>query len=102
MLVGGFGNGEAAFQLAHSDLCLNIAENSRSVGAWVILWPCTFPSNEMFYVGRSGLNDNSFDLISVSSGLCVDLSAGWHTGSILVQKTCIQGDPWQAWFLATS
>jgi hypothetical protein len=98
---GGFAGGAIAFQLASSDLCLNIAGNSHSVGAWAILYPCTYPSNELFYVAPSGTDDGSTQIESASSGLCLDLSNGYNRGSILEQKACKDADIYQSWFITS-
>lgn len=87
-----------AFQLANSDLCLNIAGNSYSVGAWVILYACVYTTNELFYVGTAGTGDTGLMYESASSGLCIDLDNGYNRGSILEQKTCKFGDIYQAWY----
>lgn len=96
----GFGGGAFEFQQNQSSLCLNVAGNSRSVGAWIILYPCLSTSNEKFYVG---FFNGQTQLQSVSSGLCIDLVNGFNINSQLVQKTC-QGrnDIFQEWTLATS
>jgi Ricin-type beta-trefoil lectin domain len=98
---GGFGNNLFAYQLANSDLCLNVAGNSHSVGAWIILWPCTYSSNELFSIVNNGLNDNSVALETYggNGGLCIDLTNGYNRGSILEQKACKWQDIYQAWFV---
>jgi ricin-type beta-trefoil lectin protein len=100
-IVSDFGNSELTYQLAQSSLCLNIAGNSKSVGAWVIMYDCTYPPNELFNIFPSHVDNGTYVLESVSSGLCVDLSNGWNAGSILVQKACVNDDPWQSWSLST-
>jgi hypothetical protein len=97
---GGFGGSRLAFKLANSELCLNIAGNSDSVGAWAILYPCTYPTNELFYVGPAGTGDGGIEIESASSGLCLDLDNGYNRGSILEQKDCKYGDIYQSWFSA--
>jgi hypothetical protein len=96
---GGFGNGEVGIKLAQSSLCFNIAGDSHSAGAWVIMYNCTYPSNELFYEVGSGLGNATGVFRSVSSGLCIDLSGGFNAGSILEQKACSSDDPWQSWFI---
>ena len=50
----GGGNDEVAFmQDKSTSLCLNVAGNSHSVGAWVILYPCNFLPEELWKVGDS-------------------------------------------------
>ena len=96
----GFGGGAFEFQQNQSDLCLNVAGNSRSPGAWIILYPCISTSNEKFTLNF--YNDQT-QLQSVSSGLCIDVANGFNVYSQLVQKTC-QGrsDIYQEWTFATS
>jgi hypothetical protein len=96
----GFGSGVFEFQQNQSSLCLNVAGNSRSVGAWIILYPCISTSNEKFNIG---FFNNQTQLQSVSSGLCIDLSNGFNVFSQLEQKTC-QGrnDIFQEWTVAQS
>jgi hypothetical protein len=98
-LEGGFGNGQVAFKLANSGLCLNIAGNSHAAGAWAILWPCLYPSNELFYENPDGLGDVGAQFKSASSGLCLDLNNGYNRGSILEQKNCVNADIYQSWFV---
>jgi Ricin-type beta-trefoil lectin domain-like len=98
-LVPRFGGQLFAFQLANSDLCLNVARNSHSVGAWIILWPCTYSSNELFLPVATGLGDDSIGLETYGSGgLCIDLTNGYNKGSILEQKACKFEDIYQFWF----
>jgi hypothetical protein len=99
---GGFSNGELAYKLAQSALCLNISGNSKAVGARVILYNCTYTPNELFNTYASQVGNATGVIQSGSSGLCIDLSNGWHAGSILVQKTCVSDDPWQSWFINSS
>jgi hypothetical protein len=98
-LEGGFGNGQVAFQLANSGLCINIAGASDAVGAWAILWPCLYPSNELFYENPDNLGDQGAQFQSASSGLCLDLDNGYNRGSILEQKDCKYADIYQSWFV---
>jgi hypothetical protein len=100
-IQAGFGNSQVAFKLANSELCLNIAGNSHSVGAWAILYPCTYPSNELFYEDDAGTGDGGIQIQSASSGLCLDLSNGYNRGSILEQKACKFTDIYQSWFEAS-
>lgn len=100
-IQAGFGNNQIAFKLANSGLCLNISGNSHAAGAWVILWPCLYPSNELFYEGSAGTGDEGADYTSVSSGLCIDLNNGYNRGSILEQKSCVFHDIYQSWFIAS-
>jgi len=100
-VVGGFGGGYLAFKLANSELCLNIAGNSHSVGAWAILYPCIpYPLNELFIVNPAGTGDGGIQIESASSGLCLDLNNGYNRGSILEQKACVHADIYQSWFSA--
>jgi hypothetical protein len=68
----------------------------------VIMYNCTYPSNELFYEYGSGLGNGTEVFKSESSGLCIDLSSGWNAGSVLVQKACSNDDPWQAWSINMS
>jgi Ricin-type beta-trefoil lectin domain-like len=96
---GGTGDGRIEFQLANSDLCLNIAGDSHSIGAWVVLWPCNDAYNEQFTIFNAGLNDMAIRIKSYSSGLCMDLTNGsLNQGTILNQNNCKYGDLKQAWF----
>jgi hypothetical protein len=95
-ILAGYSNGQFELQLWQTDYCLNIAGDSTSVGAHVILYQCVASDNELFSFGIPGIpGGNSF--VSSSSGFCIDLSNGWNAGSILVQKNCLRNDPWQAW-----
>jgi hypothetical protein len=98
---GGFAGGHVAFILASSDLCLNIAGNSHKVGAWAILYPCTYPSNELFNVISANTGDGGVQIQSASSLLCLDLSNGYNRGSILEQKDCSYGDIYQSWHVTS-
>jgi hypothetical protein len=96
----GFGGGAFEFQQNQSDLCLNVAGNSRSPGAWIILYPCVSTSNEKFTLG---FFNGQTQLQSVSSGLCIDLTNGFNLNSQLVQKTCqSRADIFQEWTFAMS
>jgi hypothetical protein len=96
---GGFGNNLVAWQLANSALCLNVAGDSHSVGAWIILWPCTYSSNELFLPVANGLDDDSTSYETYGSGgLCIDLDNGYNRGSILEQKECKWQDIYQSWY----
>jgi hypothetical protein len=99
-LEGGFGNFRVAYQLANSNLCLNIAGASDAVGAWAILYPCLYPTNELFYENGAGTGDAGLEIQSASSGLCLDLDNGYNRGSILEQKNCVFGDIYQSWFVS--
>lgn len=91
---GGFGNGRVQFLLANSSLCLKAASNGQ-----VDLSFCgTNPTTTLWFVLTSGLGDASFSFKNASSGGCIDLSNGYRTGSILVQKACKNADKYQAWF----
>jgi hypothetical protein len=93
------GNGRIEFQLANSDLCLNIAGDSHSIGAWVILYPCNDALNEQFTIFNAGVNDMAIRIKSSSSGLCIDLTNGsLSQGTILNQNNCKYGEIKQAWF----
>jgi ricin-type beta-trefoil lectin protein len=96
----GFGHSQFSFQQNNSDLCLNVAGNSKSSGAWIILYPCVSTANEKFTLDTY---NNETQLQSVSSGLCVDLGNGYNALSHLEQKAC-QGrsDKYQEWTYATS
>jgi ricin-type beta-trefoil lectin protein len=94
-----YGNSAFEFELGITDLCLNIAGDSHAAGAWVILYPCTGSSNELFIPNPSGLGDDSESLGSQSTpGMCIDLDNGYNRGSILEQKPCKYGDVYQAWY----
>lgn len=96
----GFGGSAFEFQQSQSGLCLNVAGNSRSPGAWIILYPCLSTSNEKFTIN---FFNNQTQLQSVSSGLCIDLVNGFNLNSQLVQKTCqSRSDLFQEWTFATS
>ena len=96
----GFGGGAFEFQQNQSDLCLNVAGNSKSSGAWIILYPCLSTSNEKFYVNTY---NNETQLQSASSGLCIDVANGFNVYSQLEQKTCqSRSDIYQEWTYATS
>lgn len=96
--VGGFGGSRLEYQLANSDLCLNIAGNSHAVDAHAILYACnTNPINELFTVDDAGTGDGGISIRSASSGLCIDITGGYKSGASLVQKTCVYGDLSQSW-----
>ena len=96
---GGFGGCRFELQLVASDLCLNIAGDSHSVGAWVILWPCNSASNELFSTVNAQVGDQAFQIKSSSSGLCIDVTNGsLSPGTILNQNNCKYADIKQAWF----
>jgi Ricin-type beta-trefoil lectin domain len=97
----GYGHGYFAFQQNNSDLCLNVAGNSKSAGAWIILYDCVSTANELFSVNTI---DNETQLQSESSGLCIDLGNGFNAYSHLEQKPCsgTRGDIYQEWTYATS
>jgi hypothetical protein len=97
----GFGGGVFEFQQNQSDdLCLNVAGNSKSAGAWIILWPCVSSSNEKF---STGFLNNETQLRSVSSGLCIDVGNGFNVFSQLEQKPCqSRSDIFQLWTAALS
>jgi hypothetical protein len=96
----GFGGGAFEFQQYQSSLCLNVAGNSRSAGAWIILYPCISTSDEKLTLN---FFNNQTQLQSVSSGLCVDMANGFQIFSQLVQKSCqSRSDIYQEWTFATS
>jgi hypothetical protein len=96
----GFGENEFEFQQNNSSLCLNVAGNSKSAGAWIILYPCVSTANEKFYVD---FINNKTQLQSVSSGQCIDLGNGFNVLSHLEQKPCqSESDTYQEWSLSTS
>lgn len=99
--VEGYGNGQFAYKLANSGLCININGASHAVGAWAILWPCLSQQNELFYENPDGLGDLGAQIKSESSGLCLDLNNGYNRGSILEQKNCVPSDIYQSWFVAS-
>lgn len=99
--VEGGGGSPPEFQLQYfhqQGLCLNVAGNSHNSGAWIITYACNpITANTLFQFFTSNLNNGSDYIVSVSSGLCIDLSNGFKAGSILVQKPCSNADPWQSW-----
>jgi Ricin-type beta-trefoil lectin domain len=96
----GYGHSQFAFQQNNSALCLNVAGNSKSSGAWIILYPCVSTANELFTVNTY---NGETQLQSVSSGLCIDLGNGYNVLSHLEQKTCqSRSDKYQEWNYATS
>jgi hypothetical protein len=91
--------GALEFQLANSDLCLNVKGDSHSVGAYIILWPCVSSANEAFYVSESGVNDSEqIQAYSSNSLLCIDLDNGYQRGSILELKAEVDHDIYQSWY----
>jgi hypothetical protein len=98
--VLGFGGGVDEFQQNNSSLCLNVAGNSKSAGAWIILYDCVSSANEKF---RVDFLNGQTQIQSVSSGLCLDLGDGFHVLSHLEQKTCQSpSDTYQEWTYRTS
>jgi hypothetical protein len=99
--LGGFGNDEFEYeQYDPPGLCLNVAGNSYTAGAWIILYACVSTANERFieYGTSYGIQ-----LQSASSGLCVDLTNGLNPYSILDQEPCGNpGDIYQEWYPASS
>lgn len=96
----GFGNGVFEFEQNNSSLCLNVAGDSHSSGAWIILYSCVSSSNEKF---RIGFVNNQTQIQSVSSGLCLDLSNGFNVLSHVEQKTCQSpSDIYQEWTALSS
>jgi Ricin-type beta-trefoil lectin domain len=85
-----------AFQQNESGLCLNVAGNSKSAGAWIILWDCVSTPNEFFSLNTV---NGETQLRSLSSGLCIDLGNGFNTYSHVEQKPCsgTRGDIYQEW-----
>jgi Ricin-type beta-trefoil lectin domain-like len=81
----GFGHSYFEYQQYSSGLCLNVAGDSHSAGAYIILWPCVSTANEMFY---TLVNGYGIQLQSESSGLCVYLKSGLNVYSILEQEPC--------------
>lgn len=81
-----FGGGVFAYQqYASPELCLNVAGNSKSSGAWIILYSCVYSPNERF---QEEYDYGDLQLKSVSSGLCVDLGDGYNVLSHVEQKPC--------------
>jgi hypothetical protein len=82
------------FELANSSLCLNIAGASRSDGARAILYVCNIQKNEVFFAYPA---EGGVELQNRNSGLCLDLTAGDSTGSIVDQEPCNSTNLLQAW-----
>jgi hypothetical protein len=86
----GFGDSYFEYQQYSSGLCLNVAGNSYSPGAYIILYPCVSTANERFY---TLVNNYGIQLQSESSGLCVYLKSGLSVYSILEQEPCYGPGP---------
>jgi hypothetical protein len=93
-----YGHSEFAFQQNNSSLCLNVSGNSKKAGAWIILYDCVSTSNELFGIDTIG---EETQLVSQSSGLCIDAVNGFSAYSQLEQEPC-SSSKYQEWYEATS
>jgi hypothetical protein len=96
-LLGGFGNGRFEFQMAGTNLCLNVSGASRQIGAYLIVYPCLSQINELFF--GATLNQRT-QFQSANSGLCIESRGGIHAGAGLIQNNCSHYGDWQSWFLS--
>lgn len=95
-ILGSFGDGRFELEQWQTGGCLSIKGPSTAVGAKVILYPCLSQKSQLFTTGPDGIHD--IYIKSAYSGRCLDLSNGWRAGSTVVQKTCVNNDPWQGWY----
>jgi Ricin-type beta-trefoil lectin domain len=98
-ILGGFGNSEHEFSLAHSPMCLRVHNGDRHAGAYLETYPCLSYPSELFTAIES---HNRVMWKNVQSGLCVTADAGITSGSTLDQQGCTNYATTQSWWINTS
>jgi hypothetical protein len=97
-LLGGFGNGEAEFQRANTDMCIAVKGASRKVNTSMVLYPCLSKTRELFKV-HTNPDSGRTQFQNVNSGLCIEAKGGLVSGHRLIQAKCSFYGNWQSWIL---
>lgn len=78
-------DGHYRFKAVNSGLCLNVRGGGTEDGAQIIQYTCGSAANELWRFVQKGIG---YQIVSKSSGKCLNVRGGVGQGNELIQYTC--------------